>query len=446
MRRSIFNPNVSLMKYGIREIVDVAQRLKEIDPKFEFIGENIGDPIPKGWPVPSFLKKIIVDEVQREGDAVFGYSHSRGLPQTRKWVVGYAKRFSPSSSLDYEYVLFTNGLGASISALYHMLPRGSRVIQPTPTYPAHASMEAFAAGADPILYNLDPNRGWEPDLDHLESQIKAHPEVTGMLVINPNNPTGAVYSRETVEQLVRIAERYHLMIISDEVYFRMVYNGCTFTQITELGHNRVPLIVMRGLSKDVPWPGSRCGWLEFHNTELDEDYKNYCDSVRKRVMLEVCATTLPQMVLAKFYDHPEFPEWNRKYNVELERNGNAIAQILGNTEGLKVNRTNGAFYMMPLFEDGVLNDAQRLPISNPEARAYIEREVARPGMPADKRFAYYLLAATGICVVPATGFYSPFFGFRLTTLDRNEERRKRTYARLSESVVTYIASTVQVPG
>jgi len=440
MRNQLANPKVSLLKYAIREIVDVAQKLGEIDQNFQFVSENIGDPIPKGWPVPPFLKQLITEEINKPGDKVFGYSHSRGLVESRKWVVDYAKRYSPSANLDYEYVLFTSGLGAAISALYHMLPPGARVIQPTPSYPTHASMESFSAGQEPITYKLDPDNDWQPDLKHLEEQIANHPEVTAILVINPNNPTGAVYSQETLASIVRLAEQYKLMLISDEVYFRMVFNGLEYAQLTEIAHDRVPLIVMRGISKDVPWPGGRCGWLEFHNIHLDPDYLAYAEAVKKRILMEVCSVSLPQYILPKIYDHPEFEAWNKQYNEELEKNGNYIADVLSKTNGLKVNRTNGAFYMMPLFEDGVLNNRQTLPIENEQARKYIEQEVAKPGFALDKRFTYYLLAATGICVVPASGFFSPYYGFRLTTLDRDDARRKDTYARLSKAVEEYLAS------
>ena len=439
-RTQIYNPDVNLMKYQIREIVDTAQKIQEIDPEFEFVAENIGDPIPKGWEVPMFLKDAIINEVSKKGDKVFGYSHSRGLPEARKWVVNYAKRFSPSSQLDYEYVLFCSGLGAGISALYHMLPKGKRVIQPTPSYPTHASMESYAAGAEPVAYKLDPDNDWQPDLEDMEKQIVDNPEVVGILVINPNNPTGAVYSRETLEKIVQLAEKHKLMIFSDEVYFRMVYNGYKFEQITEIAQGRVPLVVMRGVSKDVPWPGGRCGWLEFHNINLDDDFRKYADAVKKRILMEVCSVSLPQFILSQIYDHPDYEPWLEANNKELEANGNYIADVLNATSGMKVNRTNGAFYMMPLFEDGVLNDKQSLKIENDKVREYVEEEVSRPDMPLDQRFTYYLLAATGICVVPATGFFSPYNGFRLTTLDRDEERRKDTYARLSAAVEEYTAS------
>lgn len=437
MRRTITNNKAAYLKYEIREVVDVVQKLKEIDPSFQVIGENIGDPIVKGWRVPKFLKEILVEEIRREGDAAFGYAHSRGNPQVRKWVVELSKKLCPTSTLDYEYVLFTNGLGAAIASLYQMMPAGARYLEPSPTYPSHASMESFNAGEEPLFYRLNPHNGWEPDLEHMESQIKAHPEVAGVVVISPNNPTGSVYSRQTLESIVRLAEKYHLMILADEIYFRMVYNGHTFVHLTELAQGRVPLIVMRGVSKDVPWPGGRSGWVEFHNVDLDEDYRNYCEGVKKRVLLEVCSVHLPQAVLPRFYDHPDFPEWNRTYNAELEHNGNTIAEILGSVDGMMVNRPNGAFYVMPLFREGMLNDRQTLPVANAEARRYIEQEVARPGTAPDKRFAYYLLAATGICVVPATGFYGTHQGFRVTSLERNPKKLRDTYTRLAAAIQEY---------
>lgn len=440
MRNEMHLDAVKFMQYGIREIVDTAQQIRERDPNWAMIPENIGDPIPKSWPVPPFVKDLIKEVVDDESNRVFGYSHSRGLPATRKWVTEYAKRFSPSSKLDYEYVLFTSGLGAAISALYHMVKKGARILQPTPAYPTHVSLEAYCQQAPGIQYKADPDNDWQPDLADMEAKIVAHPEITGILIINPNNPTGAVYSAETLEKIVQLAEKYNLMIIADEVYFRMVYNGHEHIHITEIAHDRVPLIVMRGLSKDVPWPGGRCGWLEFHNTHLNKDYKLYCESVKKRILMEVCSVTMPQMIAPKIYDHPDYEAWIANYNRELEANGNRIAEILGASPYLKVNRTNGAFYMMPLFKEGMLNEKQTLPIENDEVREYIENEVSQPDFPLDKRFCYYVLAATGICIVPASGFFSPHPGFRLTTLDRDPVRAKNTYETLSRVVKEYVES------
>lgn len=440
MRHNPSNPQVSLLRYEIREIVDFVQKLQELDPTLKIENENIGDPIAKGWPVPSFLKDLIRAEIAIPGDKVFGYTHSRGNTETRQWISTYSKRFSPGSDLDYENVLITSGLGAGISALYHMLPKGLRIIQPSPSYPTHASMESFAAGSAPLTYKLDPTQGWQPDLADLEKQLAEHPEIIGILLINPNNPTGAIYSKETLEQVIALAERFGVMIFSDEIYFRIVYNGLNFVQITELAKNRVPLVVMRGLSKDVPWPGGRCGWLEFHNTHLDADYKSYVESVKKRVLMEVCSVTLPQFLLSKIYEDPEFEAWLAANNQLLERNNALIVEKLSSVKGLRINGTNGAFYMMPIFEEGELKPGQTLPIANESVRRFVEEKTADPAMPLDKRFVYYLLASTGICVVPASGFFSPHLGFRITTLTRDPAQLEAIYEKLARAIEAYLTS------
>ncbi len=196
-----------------------------------------------------FVKEILIEEIKRKDNLIFGYSHSRGNPAVRKWIVEYAKRFSPNCVLDYESVLLTNGLGAAIAILYHMLPRGTRILQPAPCYPTHASFESFAAGEEPLFYHLDPANGWQPNLDEIKDQIKKHPGIAGILVINPNNPTGAVYSSEVLDGIIQVAEENKVMVISDEIYFRMVYNGRTHVQLSEIAAGRIPLIVLKGLLK-----------------------------------------------------------------------------------------------------------------------------------------------------------------------------------------------------
>ncbi len=440
MRTTIICPNLELLRYGIREIVDVSLQLKALNPGLEIMSENIGDPVAKGWEVPGFIKNILTDLISSHGQQVFAYTHSRGRVETRKWVVEYARRFSPSCNLDYEQVVFVNGLGAGISVIYRMLASSARVIQPHPAYPTHISSERFHAGAPAIGYHLDPARQWQPDLDHLTYQLKHHPEVVGILLINPNNPTGAVYPEAVLEEVVRLAERHKLMLISDEVYFRMVYNQARYAQITEIVGQRVPLLVMRGVSKDVPWPGGRCGWLEFHNTDRDQDFQCYCNGIKKAVMLEVCSTSLPQAAVPLIYDHPEYERWLSRYCTDLQANSNAIHAILSKTPGIQINKIQGAFYMTILFNQGVLNERQTLPISDPKSADFIRALVANPKMPLDKRFAYYLLAATGICVVPATDFESSWPGFRITTLERDGKRRDQIYQRLAQALTQYLTS------
>lgn len=436
MRQPLYNSRIGLLKYGIREIALVTDTIKKLNPSFVLNPENIGDPIKKGWDVPSFVKDIVAQEVQHNTES-WGYVHSRGLMSARQFVVEDAKRCYPAATLTVDDVLFANGLGAAIGTLYAALPPTARVIGPAPSYPTHASLEAFSTGGERISYECDPNREWRIDMEHLESQLIAHPEVTGILVINPNNPTGAVYPKEDLEQVVLLAEKYNLFIIADEIYFRLVYNDHSFYHMSAVVNGRVPLIVMRGMSKDVPWPGSRCGWLEFHNTTLDEEFATYVAAIKQRMLLEVCATSLPQWVLPQVYTHAEYPAHLSAYIQKLEENSNTIAAILGNVPGVTCNRTNGAFYMMVVFEDGLLHQHQTLPIRHAGIQSFIEQEVVKPSMALDKRFVYYVLAHTGIVVTPASDFYTKQYGFRITTLERDEETLQRTYTRLAQAIQDY---------
>lgn len=438
MRNNPYNPKSDLLRYGIREMVELADTLKKLVPGFSVVEENIGDPVAKGWNAPDFLRRAVAEAAM--GDPkVFGYTHSRGDPAARQFVAQEAARLCPGISLDAGDIVFTNGLGAAISVLYGMLPAGRRTLMPQPGYPAHLSVERYLAGAETIGYPLDSGRGWEPDLDAMERQVKKRPEITAILLINPNNPTGAVYSAETIEGAVSLAERHGLMLVSDEVYFRMVYGGRKFVHITAVAKDRAPLVVLRGTSKDVPWPGGRCGWMEFHNKHLDQGFNLYAESVAKRLMLEVCATSLPQRVLPAVYGNPAFGEWLKDNIRAMERNSSRIVELLSRSRGLFVRDIAGAFYIMPLFRDGVLNSRQSLPIRNADARALIEKLTAA-GMPDDKRFAFYLLASTGICVVPASDFDSPHPGFRVTALDRDPARLDSTYITLADAVDKYLES------
>ena len=112
-----------------------------------------------------------------------------------------------------------------------------------------------------------------------------------VFICNPNNPTGSVYKRETLEKIVAIARKYDCFLIFDEIYHRMTFEGVKTTLLHEIIED-VPGISMKGISKDIPWPGSRCGWIEVYNAEKDENFKGFIEIILLTKMLEVCSTTL----------------------------------------------------------------------------------------------------------------------------------------------------------
>jgi len=190
----------------------------------------------------------------------------------------------------------------------------------------------------------------------------------------------------------------------------------------------------------LPWPGSRCGWIEVYNADKDPMFQRYIQSIVDSKMVEVCSTTLPQKAIPPILSHPEYPAWLEERIRRYEKFSNIAYEILNKVPEIKVNRTNGAFYMSVAFQEGQLNDKQTLPIELPEVRELVENLVNQPDVSPDKRFVYYLLASTGICVVPLSSFFTPEQGFRITLLERDEETFTRIFENISENISKYLKS------
>ncbi len=259
------------------------------------------------------------------------------------------------------------------------------------------------------------------------------------MLINPDNPTGVVYPEAVLREIVAIAKEYDLFIISDEIYHNITYNGTSTLPISDLIGD-VPAIAMKGISKEFPWPGGRSGWIEVYNADKDPIFAKYVASILNAKLVEVCATTLPQMAVKPIMTHPEYPLYLEERKNRYARASNIAYDILKDVPGLKVNRTNGAFYMAVAFDDGVLTSSQSLPIANAEVKTLVEGLVGTPGCSLDKRFVYYLLASTGICTVPLTSFCTDQPGFRITLLERDEAELTRIFQTIAASVQAYLQS------
>ena len=435
MRTDILHSGAGELNYEIRNIVCVGEKLQKMGVKVNW--ENIGDPIAKGEQVPDWMKEIVAEAVHE--DATYGYSPTRGLQATREFVAACTNARG-GVQIDADDIIFFNGLGDAISKVYGFLKPTARVIVPTPSYTTHSSAEAAHAGVQPVTYILDPNHLWYPDLEDLENHIKYNPAVAGILIINPDNPTGAVYPADVMRAIVEICEKNDLFIICDEIYQNMTYNGTVSAPLSTVIGDRVPAICMRGISKEMPWPGSRCGWIEVYNRRRDPMFATYVQSILNAKMLEVCSTTLPQAVLPRIKAHSLYREHLQHRIKRYERYSNLAYDILKNVKGLLVNRTNGAFYMSAVFEEGVLNHQQSLPIQSDEVRETVERLVSGSSVQPDKRFVYYLLAATGICVVPLSSFATDLQGFRITLLEKDEDDFVEIFQTIAASITRYINS------
>jgi aspartate/methionine/tyrosine aminotransferase len=291
-----------------------------------------------------------------------------------------------------------------------------------------------------VTYPLVPENGWRPDLEELRKRVKYNPAVAGILLINPDNPTGAVFSEDLLSEIVSIARDFDLFIVADEIYQNLVYNGAETVSLAEVIGD-VPAICMKGISKELPWPGSRCGWTEIYNADRDPVFARYIGSILNAKMVEVCSTTLPQKAIPEIFEHPEYPAFLRSRQKRYEKFSKIAHDRLSRIDGVVVNKPMGAFYMGVVFEDGLLNDSQSLPIENGEIRDMVENLVSAPRTAPDKRFVYYLLASTGICVVPLTSFSTELQGFRMTLLEPDENRFKENMETLAEAIELYLDSS-----
>ncbi len=435
MRTNILHIGAGELTYEIRNIVNVGNKLQSLGLRVNW--ENIGDPVAKGEEIPIWMKEIVADAVY--DDASYGYSPTKGVLETRQYIADETNALG-GVQIDPEDIIFFNGLGDAISKIFGFLKRTARVIVPTPSYTTHSSAEAAHAGDQPVTYLLDPNHKWYPDLEDIENHIKYNPAVAGILIINPDNPTGAVYPEQILRDIVEIADKNDLFIICDEVYQNMVYNGTESVPLATVIGDRVPAISMRGVSKEMPWPGGRCGWIEVYNGHHDSMFEKYINSILNAKMLEVCSTTLPQMVLPRLLNHPEYQGYLEERIRRYERFSNIAFDILKDIKGILVNRTNGAFYMSAAFESGLLNDRQTLPIKNDDVRKTVEAMVAGPDISPDKRFVYYLLGSTGVCVVPLSSFATTLQGFRITLLERDEQEFINIFKTIATAIEQYLAS------
>lgn len=436
MRNNIVYEGADQLTYEIREIVGVGEQIAKTG--VSIIWDNIGDPVAKGEKIPEWIKEIIIDIVKND-DSSFGYSPTKGLLETREYIAR-ERNLEGGIQITPDDILFFNGLGDAIAKVYTYLNSHARVIGPNPAYSTHSSAEAGHAGAPHITYTLDPLNNWYPDLADMRAKIEANKNISAILIVNPDNPTGMVYPEEVLKKIVDIAREFKLFIISDEIYSNLTY-GVVHKKLASVIAD-VPGLAMRGISKEFPWPGSRCGWVEFYNRDKDSDFARYAKTLLDAKMLEVCSATLPQKALPKVMSDPRYYPYLAERNANYQKKSEIAYGIFSKIPELIVHKTNGAFYMTVVFKTDTLNNKQTLVPANLEAGKIIEKISETDKL--DKRFVYQLLASKGICVVPlSSGFNSDLFGFRITLLEPDEEIFRKTIETIAVAIRGYIDSSKQ---
>lgn len=432
MRNDIGFPGAGLLSYEIRAIMRAGEEFARLG--VPMIWENIGDPIAKGENMPAWMKDIIAGVFAHEREAI-AYVPTKGLLSAREFVAKKAR--DTGAELSPDDVMFFNGVGDAIGKVYAYLHPSARIVGPSPSYPAHSSAESARAGAPHPTYDLDPEKGWAPDIDGLRKVLAERKDVAGILIVNPGNPTGRVIPRRTLEEMADIAREYSVFIISDEIYGRIAFGAEPWVSMAEVAPD-VPMLVMRGISKEFPWPGGRCGWVEVYNKKNDRAFAEYVRTVLDAKTLEVCAGSLPQAVLPVVMNDPRYEPHLAERRSAYARKADIVERVFQSVPGILAPKPDGSFYISVVFQDDMSGGRKSLPIDDVKVREYAERLVL--GTEGDKRFVYYLMAHAGVCVVPLSGMHSHRHGFRMTLLEPDEKKFEATAHRIADALTKYLAS------
>ena len=215
---------------------------------------NIGNPAPFGFEAPDVIMR---DMIQALPNAQ-GYSDSKGILSARRAVVTRYELVADFPRFDVDSVFLGNGVSELITmTLQSLLDNGDQVLIPAPDYPLWTASTALAGGT-PVHYLCDETNGWQPDLADMESKIT--PQTKALVVINPNNPTGAVYSRETLGRIASLARKHQLLLLADEIYDKILYDDATHVPLASVAPDLLCL-TFNGLSKAYRVAGYRSGWL-----------------------------------------------------------------------------------------------------------------------------------------------------------------------------------------
>jgi alanine-synthesizing transaminase len=351
--------------YAIRAIVAEAQRVEAAGTKVRYL--NIGDPVAFGFRTPPHLVDA-VDRAMRDGHNTYG--PSAGIAPAREAVADeYTRNGFPVSA---DRVLITAGTSEGIElALGALIDDGGEVLVPMPTYPLYTAVLA-KLGARTLYYRTDPARAWMPDLDHLRSLVTPH--TRALVIIDPNNPTGAVYSRDTRAALLDFADHHGLTILADEVYGDLGFDG----PVAPLGilDPDAPIISFSSLSKAYLAPGWRTGWMAIgRSPRLDA----VLAAVKKLADGRLCSTVPMQYAIAPALNGDRSHQVS--FRDALRERAALTVDRLCRIPGVACVAPTAAFYAMP--------------------------KVNLPPGKTDEDYVLALLRATGVLCVYGSGFGLP---------------------------------------
>ncbi len=337
--------------YDIRgPVLEHANRLEEEGHRI--LKLNIGNPAPFGFDAPD---ELIADVIHNMRNAQ-GYIASKGLFAARKAIMQECQQLE-IPGVDVDDIFLGNGVSELIvMACQALLNTGDEVLIPSPDYPLWTAAVNLSGG-NPVHYRCDESADWCPDIDDIKSKITK--KTRALLVINPNNPTGAVYSKEMLEQLVEVAREHKLVLFADEIYSKILYEDAEFIPMAKIAQD-VLCISFNGLSKSYRLAGFRSGWMVISGAK--EQAKGYIEGLEMLSSMRLCAN-VPAMyaVQTALGGYQSINELILPGGRLLEQR-NAACDALEKIPGISCVRPKGAIYLFPKIDRDMydIKDDQKL--------------------------------------------------------------------------------------
>lgn len=386
-------------KYAIRNIVVEAKKIEAQGKKVTYL--NIGDPVLYGFQPP---QELIEANVKALRDGHSSYSPSAGIAAAREAVAEEAKRRNIRATPDD--VIFTYGASEAADIVFAaVLEPGDEVLVPSPGYPLYSAL-AMKIGAKEVKYRQNPKNDWQPDIDELQSLVT--PRTKLLVIINPNNPTGALYSKETLAAMLDVARRNGLIVIADEVYHKLIYDG-VHAPMASLAGDDLPVVTLESLSKNYLAPGWRLGWMTVTNSQAMPDVMG---AIRKLADARLCAPMSPQHAVPVAMNLPK--SYLDATMARLRAQRDVTYDMLNRIEGFSCNKPQGAFYAMAQVD---LRDGE---------------------LGTDEEFVLGLLREKGVLFVHGSGFgTNPKDGFFRIVFLPDVETLKDVYHRVADFAANF---------
>ena len=373
--------------YDIRgPVLDKARAMEEEGQKI--IKLNIGNLAVFGLEPPD---EIVQDMIRNLPQAA-GYTDSKGLFAPRKSIVHYTQEKN-ISGVSVDDVYLGNGASELITmSMNALLNQGDEILVPAPDYPLWTASVSLSGGT-PVHYMCDEQAEWAPDIEDIASKIT--PATKGIVIINPNNPTGALYSNDVLLAVIELVRKHGLIIFADEIYDKTLFDGNQHTSIASLAED-VLFVTFNGLSKNYRSCGYRAGWMVVSGAK--HSARDYIEGLNMLASMRLCANTPGQLAIQTALGGYQSIQDLVAPTGRLCRQRDLAYQLLSEIPGVSVVKPKAALYMFPRL------DPEMYPITD------------------DQQFAYDLLAQEKVLVVQGTGFNYPTPDhFRLVFLPNTDD-------------------------